>query len=620
MDIPLLTLNYQSTLRFKNQAVTDFVEAAEKLFEPTAIHWCDGSEAEKQVLWKLLVDEKALTPLNPKTYPGCYWTRSNPNDVARVEKLTVICTKNPADVGPTNRHRDPVEMKQVLTELSRGAMRGRTMYVLAYCMGPLASPYSEVGVMVTDSAYVLMNMQIMTHMGQAVMDKLSASKNPADFVKGLHSLLDCNPERRWIAHFPEEDLIWSVGSGYGGNALLGKKCHALRIGSYRARKNGWLAEHMMIIKVKRPDGKIFYGTGAFPSACGKTNMAMLVPPTIYKEAGWQITTIGDDIAWLHVGPDGRLHAINPENGFFGVAPGTNMHSNPNFMTAARRGTLFTNTAYRPDTNEPWWEGIDVHPNGRGTARRAPTVDLTDLIDWQGHPYVPEYNENGKTKNPAAHPNSRATVPVHNCPSIDPQWDSPAGVPISFILFGGRRASGAPLIVEARNWPEGVWLGATMSSETTAAAEGQVGALRFDPMAMLPFCGYDMGEYFQHWLNIGERLGKSAPKIFRIDAFRLRNGEFLWPGFGDNIRLIEWVCARCAGEIAAHDTALGLMPHPKDIHTEQLQLLPQAMEEILTLDTASLKSEIVQVEAHLAQFATTLPPALKRVTDSIKLKL
>ena len=550
--------------------------------QPTGIHWCDGSDAEFDALESELVQKKELLPLNQSTNPGCYLSRSHPSDVARVEHLTFVCTKNEIDAGPNNHWMAPAQAHRKMDELFRGCMQGRTLYVVPYCMGPIDSPFSRCGVEITDSAYVVLNMKIMTRMGRAALERIARE---GAFVKGLHSTGDLNPERRFIMHFPEELSIKSFGSGYGGNALLGKKCHALRIASWQARTEGWLAEHMLIVGIENPQGEIHYLACAFPSACGKTNLAMLIPPDALP--GWKIWTVGDDIAWLHPGADGRLYAINPESGYFGVVPGTNAKTNRNAYETIRRDTIFTNVALTAD-NQPWWEGL---PSGK------------PVTDWQGRPYDPK---NG----PAAQPNSRFTVAARQNPSYSKLADAPAGVPISAIVFGGRRRSVAPLVYQARSWAHGVLVGAGVASETTAAAVGEVGVVRRDPMAMKPFAGYNFGDYWAHWLNVGKKL-TSPPQIFHVNWFRQdAAGKFLWPGFGDNLRVLSWIIDRCKGKASARDTAIGFLPAAADLDTHALDIAPGAIEELLAVNADLWREEMAGIGVYMQQFGARLPSLLQ----------
>ena len=570
-----------TSLASMNRDVSAWVEEVARLTKPEQIHWCDGSEAEYQSLARELVARKELLPLNPESFPGCYLYRSNPSDVARVEHVTYVCTRQREDAGPNNPWLPPQEAHAKMDALFAGCMQGRTLYVVPYCMGPIDSPFSRCGVEITDSAYVVLNMKLMTRMGRAALDRITRD---GKFVKGLHSVGELNPERRFIMHFPEELSIKSFGSGYGGNALLGKKCHALRIASWQARTEGWLAEHMLIVGVENPQGEVHYIACAFPSACGKTNLAMLIPPAAY--AGWKIWTIGEDIAWLHPGKDGRLYAINPESGYFGVVPGTNAKTNRNAYETIHRDTIFTNVALTAN-NEPWWEGL---PEGK------------PAFDWQGRPYDPA---NG----PAAHPNSRFTVAAKNNPSYSKLADAAGGVPISAIVFGGRRRSLAPLVYQARDWQHGVLVGAGVASETTAAATGAVGVVRRDPMAMKPFAGYNFGDYWGHWINVGAKL-KSTPPIFHVNWFRQdAAGKFLWPGYSDNLRVIRWIIDRCKGTAAAHDTAIGYLPRATDLDTRGLEVAPGAIEELLAVSPQLWRAEFEGIGDYLAEFGERLPPAL-----------
>jgi phosphoenolpyruvate carboxykinase (GTP) len=562
----------------------NWVNDAAKLTKPERVEYCDGSESENQrIIGEMLKDSESFR-LNEATYPNCYLHRSSVNDVARTEHLTFICTPDRDNVGPTNNWMDPDAAKHKVGALLDGAMRGRTMYVVPYIMGPVNSPLSKVGVEVTDSPYVVANMRIMSRMGKVAMDRLGSS---SDFVPGLHSLGDLDPTRRYIAHFPQERLIWSVGSGYGGNALLGKKCFALRIASVMAREQGWMAEHMLILGLESPGGKVTYMGAAFPSACGKTNLAMMV--SALESQGYRVWTVGDDIAWMKISDDGYLHAINPEAGFFGVAPGTGMKTNPNVMGALRKNTIFTNVALTPDY-EPWWEGI-------GTDAPA------GLINWKGEKW-------DSSRGAAAHPNSRYTVPASQSPSISPKWESPEGVPISAFIFGGRRARVAPLVYESFDWQHGVFVGATMASETTAAATGDVGITRRDPMAMLPFCGYNMADYFQHWLDMGEKIPK-PPKIFHVNWFRKgADGKFLWPGYGENVRVLKWILERVEGRGGADETPIGYVPSNGALTLDGLSVTHDSMRELLRIHPEDWDQELADSKEFFAKFGARLPRELR----------
>jgi phosphoenolpyruvate carboxykinase (GTP) len=561
-----------------------WVDQVARMTRPERILWCDGSDAQQQQFFDTMLREGRTLTLNPQTYPNCYLHRSDPNDVARTEKVTFICTSKKEEAGPTNNWMSPADAKATIGKLFEGAMAGRTMYVIPYIMGPADSPMSRVGVEVTDSAYVAASMRIMTRMGRAALDKLGHSD---DFVPGLHSLGDLNPERRFIAHFPEEKLIWSIGSGYGGNALLGKKCFALRIASYLARKQGWMAEHMLILGLEDPSGKVTYMAAAFPSACGKTNLAMMV--SALESAGYRVWTVGDDIAWMHIGADGYLHGINPEAGFFGVAPGTGVKTNPNVMVALHKNSIFTNVAMTP-SGEPWWEGSETEPPA-------------NLMDWQGRAWYP-------SRGPAAQPNSRYTVPAHQSPSISPHWQDPQGVPISVFIFGGRRARLAPLVYEAFDWQHGVFVGAGMASETTAAATGKVGVTRRDPMAMLPFCGYNMADYFRHWLEMGKRI-PHPPKVFHVNWFRKgADGKFLWPGFGENVRVLKWILERTEGRAEAHETPIGFVPTPNSLTLDGLDISSRTINELLEVNSSDWAIEEEEIGAFLAKFGDRLPEELR----------
>ncbi|MBX9608079.1 MAG: phosphoenolpyruvate carboxykinase (GTP) [Gammaproteobacteria bacterium] len=579
----------------KSAELAAWVESVAKLTQPDHIHWCDGSEAEAATLTQRMLETGDLIRLNEQTHPNCFLHRSDPRDVARVEHLTFVCTDVPEDAGPNNNWMAPAEGHGTIDPLFEGCMRGRTMYVIPYLMGPYGSPYARPGVEITDSPYVVVNMRVMARIGS---EALAALEQAPRFVRGLHSIGDLDPDRRYIMHFPGELLIKSVGSGYGGNALLGKKCHALRIASAQAREEGWLAEHMLILGIENPQGETTYVAAAFPSACGKTNLAMLVPPASYQ--GWKVWTVGDDIAWMHLGPDGRLWAINPEAGFFGVAPGTSSKTNPNCMHMLDRDTIFTNVAVTPDL-QPWWEGMDGAKPER-------------LIDWQGREHDPE-----KT-GPAAHPNSRFTVSAKRCPSFSPQGEAPQGVPISAIIFGGRRSTVAPLVFEAKDWDHGVFAGAAMASETTAAATGAVGQVRRDPMAMKPFCGYNFGDYWAHWLGFGAKSDQ-LPRIFHVNWFRKdADGKFMWPGFGDNMRVLEWILERCAGRGEAVETPIGFVPGAGTLRTEGLDLDRAVIQALLSIDPQVWYKEVEEIEAYFDSFGARMPKGLRDQARLIKLAL
>ena len=557
-----------------------WVDEAAKLTKPERVVYCDGSDAEYQGMIAEMLRAGDSFPLNEKTFPNCHLHRSSPNDVARTEHLTYICSTDKEDVGPTNNWMDPNAAKHKVGALLDGAMRGRTMYVVPYVMGPVMSPISKVGVEVTDSPYVVASMRIMSRIGDVARDQLGSS---SEFVPGLHSLGDLDPMRRYIMHFPQEKLIWSVGSGYGGNALLGKKCFALRIASVMAREQGWMAEHMLILGLESPGGKVTHMGAAFPSACGKTNLAMMV--SALESQGYRVWTVGDDIAWMKIGEDGYLHAINPEAGFFGVAPGTGMKTNQNVMGALRKNTLFTNVAMTSD-REPWWEGIGSEPP-------------TGLINWKGEAWDP-------SKGAAAHPNARYTVPAKQSPSISPKWEAPEGVPISAFIFGGRRARVAPLVYESFDWQHGVFVGATMASETTAAATGDVGVTRRDPMAMLPFCGYNMADYFGHWLEMGEKIPK-PPTIFHVNWFRKgADGKFLWPGYGENVRVLKWILERVEGCGAAQETPIGYVPAKNGLTLEGLKISGEALDELLRVNPEDWEAEMEDSKQFLGEFGARLP--------------
>jgi phosphoenolpyruvate carboxykinase (GTP) len=569
----------------QNISVQRWVAEIAELCQPERIFWCDGSAAEKAELTDRAVKQGVLLPLNPEKRPGCYYHRSNPNDVARVEDCTFICTPTADEAGPTNNWAAPKEMYAKLHGMLRGAMAGRTMFVVPYLMGPPGSPLTKVGVEITDSIYVVLSMGVMTRIGEVALTQLGDGD---DFNRGIHSMLDINPERRFIAHFPQDNAIISVGSNYGGNVLLGKKCLALRLGSYLGRREGWMAEHMLILGVESPEGEKTYVAAAFPSACGKTNFAMMIPPEQF--GGWKITTIGDDIAWMKPGADGRLYAINPEAGYFGVVPGTNFHSNPNAMRSMERDTIFTNVALTPD-GDVWWEGKDGPPPAEAT-------------DWKGNPWTPA------SKEKAAHPNSRFAAPMVNNPALAPEADDSDGVPISAIIFGGRRATTMPLVFQAFNWIHGVYVGATMGSEMTAAAAGTLGQVRRDPMAMLPFCGYNMGDYFGHWLKM-RKLLKRPPKMFHVNWFRKSDaGEFLWPGFGDNLRVLQWIVNRCRGRVYAEETPLGWMPSADDIDITGMEgYTRENLESALALDVEGWKREVLLQDELFIKLHSDLPKEL-----------
>ena len=579
----------------KNTAVLDWISQQVKLTTPDQVIWIDGTEDQLERLREEACSTGELYKLNQEKLPGCYLHRSDPSDVARVEGRTFICCEKQEDAGPTNNWMDPAEMHALLDELCGGAMKGRTMYVIPYSMGPVGSPFAKYGIELTDSIYVVLNMAIMTRVGRAILDQLGDSP---DFIKGLHCKADLDPEKRYIVQFPEENAIVSVNSGYGGNVLQGKKCFALRIASNLGR----LAEHMLILGIQNPQGEVRYVTGAFPSACGKTNLAMLIPPEGYQKDGWKCWCVGDDIAWLRVGEDGRLWAVNPEKGFFGVAPGTNANSNPNALATTHKGTIFTNVALNLDDDTVWWEKLDKNPP-------------KNALDWKGNPWNPE-----TAQGPAAHPNSRFTAPAENCPCISREFENPVGVPISAIIFGGRRAKTAPLVYQSRDWNHGVFVGSIMGSEKTAAAEGQVGETRRDPMAMIPFCGYHMADYWQHWLDMGKII-PNQPKIFNVNWFRTdENGSFIWPGFGDNLRVLEWILKRCFDEVDAKDTEIGYLPKAEDINLSGLDMDPAALESILTVDRDLWKAEAAGIRDFYRQFGDKLPQALAQELNDLEARL
>ena len=605
----------------KNPNVNQWVDEMIALCKPEKVVWIDGS---KEQLDQLTAEVTALPDghpdklyhMNEEKFPGCLYHRTRPNDVARVEDRTFICSRKQEDAGPTNNWMDPKEMYAKLTPLYDGVMKGRTMYVIPYSMGPIGSPLAKVGVEVTDSIYVVLNMNIMTRMGTQAFENLGDVSN--DFVRGLHSKADVNPDERYIVQFPEDNAIWSINYAYGGNVLLGKKCFALRIASYQAKNEGWMAEHMLILGLQKPDGDTKYICAAFPSACGKTNLAMLIPPEGYKKAGYKVFTVGDDIAWLKPGPDGRLYAINPENGFFGVAPGTNEKSNFNALASTKKNAIFTNVAIDNSDNTPWWESLT----------KEPPVDATE---WKGAKvngpeYCAQLDANGKHLT-LAHPNSRFTAPAENCPCISPEFNNPQGVPISAIIFGGRRASTTPLVYQSFDWTHGTYMGSAVSSETTAAATGAVGVLRHDPMAMKPFIGYNVGDYWAHWLEMGKVLGDKAPKIFNVNWFKKdAEGHFMWPGFGDNMRVLDWIIKRCEGTVDANETAIGYLPKPEDINIAGLEGEVDAdkMKELLAVDPDLWKKEIVEMRRYynddIKAKGGKIPQELYDVLDKIEANL
>lgn len=578
-----------------NKMVLKFVEESKALAKPDNVVWIDGSAEQLKELTRQALEIGEIIKLNEEILPGCYLHRTAVNDVARVEHRTFICSKNKIDAGPTNNWMEPSEAYAKLSAIFDGSMKGRTMYVVPFSMGPVGSPFAKVGVELTDSIYVVLNMDIMTRIGQRVLDTLGDSN---DFVRGFHSKVNIDEENRYICHFPEDNAIWSVNSGYGGNVLLGKKCFALRIASYQGKKEEWMAEHMLILGIEKPNGETKYIAAAFPSACGKTNLAMLIPPKGYLAKGYKVWCVGDDIAWLRVGPDGRLYAINPENGFFGVAPGTNNKSNSNALASVQKNTIFTNVVHDLDKNTVWWEGLDKNPP-------------KNAIDWKGNKWDSSSSEKG------AHPNSRFTAPAINCPCISSEFENPAGVPISAIVFGGRRAKTAPLVYQARDWNHGVFVGSIMASETTAAATGAVGVVRRDPMAMLPFCGYHMGDYFAHWINMGKKI-TNQPKIFNVNWFRTDDeGNFIWPGFGDNMRVLDWIIERCEGNADAVETSIGFIPKAEDINIEDLDLDIEVLKDLLHVDKAMWEKESDGIAEFFTKFGDKLPKELYAELENLK---
>lgn len=594
----------------KNPNVNKWVEEMIALTKPDKVVWMDGSEEQLQALRDEACATGEMIKLNEEKLPGCLYHRTLPNDVARVEDRTFICTRKKEDAGPTNNWCDPDEMYAKLTPMYDGVMKGRTMYVIPYSMGPIGSPLAKVGVELTDSIYVVLNMDIMTRMGAKAFENLGDESN--DFVRGLHSKADVDPEKRYIVQFPEDNAIWSINSAYGGNVLLGKKCFALRIASFQGKNEGWMAEHMLILGVEKPNGEVKYITAAFPSACGKTNLAMLIPPKTYTDKGYKVWTVGDDIAWMKQGEDGRLYAINPENGFFGVAPGTNEKSNYNALATTRKNAIFTNVAINNDDMTVWWEKLDKNPPVNAT-------------EWKGAKVNgPEYIAEGNT---LAHPNSRFTAPAENCPCISPEFNNPQGVPISAIIFGGRRASTTPLVYQSFDWTHGTYMGSAVSSETTAAATGAVGVLRHDPMAMKPFIGYNVGDYWAHWLEMGEKLGDKAPKIFNVNWFKQdEDGNFIWPGFGDNMRVLDWIIRRCDGEVDAQETAIGYLPKPEDLNLEGIEdeVTPEILDKLLDVDKDLWTKEIAEMRRYykedIADKGGKIPQALIDQLDKIEARI
>ncbi len=595
-------------IEVQNKKVTDWVAECAAMTKPEEIVWIDGSEAQLEAIRALAVETGEMIKLNEEKLPGCYYYRTDPKDVARDEKRTVICTTEEKDAGPTNNWVQKDEMYAKMRKLFDGSMKGRTMYVIPYSMGVVGSKFSKIGIEITDSIYVVLSMNIMTRIGDPVIEELNKG---ADFVKCLHSKAQVNAENKYIAQFPEENTIWSINSAYGGNVLLGKKCFALRIGSVLGKREGWMAEHMLILCVEAPNGEKKYISAAFPSACGKTNLAMLIPPKHLQEKGYKVYTIGDDIAWLRVGDDGRLYAVNPENGFFGVAPGTNSKTNNNALMTTKKNTIYTNVARNLDDNTVWWEGLDQPAPANG-------------LDWQARPWNGQEEQAKKAAGEdfvkGAHPNSRFTAPAENCPSIAPEFFTGEGVPISAIIFGGRRAKSEPLICQSRSWEHGVFLGSKMSSETTAAANGAVGVVRYDPMAMLPFCGYHMGDYFQHWLDMGTKL-TNPPKIFNVNWFRTdEEGNFIWPGFGDNLRALLWALDRCEDKVSASETPLGFVPRPEDLDLTGIDISEEALNELLTVDKETWKKELEGIKDWYAKFdhlPKELTDALAKLEEDLK---
>ncbi len=583
----------------KNQSLLSWIDEMKDLVQPDKVVWIDGSIEQTELLRAESCKTGEMTKLNQDKLPDCYLHRTAINDVARVEHRTFICSEKEVDAGPTNNWMNPADAYKMLYDIARGSYKGRTMYVIPYSMGPVGSPFAKYGIELTDSIYVVLNMLIMTRAGKEVLDALGDS---TDWVKGLHCKCDIDEENRYICHFPQDNTIISVNSGYGGNVLLGKKCFALRIASYLGYTEGWMAEHMLILGVENPQGEVKYIAAAFPSACGKTNLAMLIPPELYKKKGYKVWCVGDDIAWMRIGEDGRLWAVNPENGFFGVAPGTNMKSNPNALISTQKGTIFTNVVHNLDDNTVWWEGLDKNPP-------------KNAVNWKGEPW--DHTDGSK----GAHPNSRFTAPAKNCPCVSSEFDSGKGVPISAIVFGGRRAKTAPLVYQSSDWNNGVFVGSIMASETTAAASGAVGVVRRDPMAMLPFCGYHMGDYWSHWLEMGKKLGDKAPKIFNVNWFRLDDeGHFIWPGFGENLRVLEWIIKRCEDKVGAKETPIGFIPKVEDINTEDLDISIDVLKSILEVDNDIWKEETDGIAEFYKKFGDKLPKELENQLDALKARL
>ncbi len=582
-----------------NKSVLDWIEEKKALVNPDKVVWIDGSEEQLDALRAEACSTGEMIKLNQEKLPGCYLHRTAVNDVARVEDRTFICSEKEEDAGPTNNWMAPADAYKMLYDIARGSYKGRTMYVIPYSMGPVGSPFAKYGIELTDSIYVVLNMSIMTRVGQKVLDALGDSN---DWVRGMHCKCEIDAEKRYICHFPQDNTIISVNSGYGGNVLLGKNCFALRIASNLGRQEGWMAEHMLIVGIENPQGEVKYIAAAFPSACGKTNLAMLIPPEIYRKKGYKVWCVGDDIAWMRIGEDGLLWAVNPENGFFGVAPGTNEKSNPNALASTRKGTIFTNVAHNLDDNTVWWEGLDKNPP-------------KNSLNWKGEVW------NGDPATKGAHPNSRFTAPAKNCPCISSEFENGKGVPISAIVFGGRRAKTAPLVYQSRDWNNGVFVGSIMASETTAAATGAVGVVRRDPMAMLPFCGYHMADYWAHWIEMGQKLGDKAPKIFNVNWFRLDDeGHFIWPGFGDNLRVLEWILNRCEGKADAVETAIGYVPKAEDINIEGLDIDRETLKGILEVDNDLWKTETEGIEEFYKKFGDKLPAELKSQLEGLKARL